>query len=1037
MKRKISLKTLLVFGLAAIALTSCVKTNNKPTTTIIEETTLSANKYYESNNFILRADENNNKLENILIYSSTYNLGVYIRPLIENNKFKSVFVINTNISKYGDDLKYIDKTTGYSPILDLAITGIDNIYVTKPLSIKLEDNKINLLFNNKTCVINLDGSIDKEFDNFNLKLSSKFNDDILNDNEKEITLNKDLFHYKKDETEYKLEINNNTINRYIDDKDDNILGASDVTFTLNDDLTIKSSTSSYGVSQYTYSDDKKTIKVKRIVNDEQSFSYKSNQDELPNIPSITLLNISTCTFDDNYRLINTKSAMGLDENTLFDEYETSISYNDDNNYNEIIDSNHFSKTKLLYQYDEKGYITSSDYYSLNDTNQELISQELYEYDSTYNLSNYNKKKNNIIIESATQTVNKYNYHISHFYYDNNGSLITADSKRYDETYDKKGRLVEHIEYKKNNFDMQDYKLNYNYLTEDGYNIIEITQMNYNSYYFVNHHKTIYKTKENDNITEYYEYNSSLDKFILSSSLEEIIIDSLTKKIETKYELPKGEEFPIKSECIINETKDNYKTTSTIYYDEKGYENSGEKNEIYLDNNGYTLCENDYIYDKNINEFLLDESKVFFNNSNLVRERITYTYYNSYLTGHDSPRNIKEYIKEEYILNDNKTSTLINKSTYICYLEPSINIGYQVENIKNLYKYTYDDNYNNTSIDLEKYEDGSLKYHQITNYSYTNNNLTGSLEIRYDINSKVIYVEEKLKINDKYKVVNKKDLINGELKDLCKSDFNYNNTFKKYEEFTYSNETHLLTDYYITNYDDNGNFLDKTSYQYDENNKIINKKEYILINGEEKVLNEYKVFDDFDYYSDILLYKIREYDENGILIGYKTHNYYNKQCSYYEYICNNGSERGLEIYNELIYLDQNLNPTYIYVFSHLDSRKILNITAHYEIRNGERILTRQYFYNDNHQTIRWVYSYMNKNKDYFDYIVDVTYEDEVATSVVRYQNDIENNTYTKYYLDEEYLTNSSVWYLDEYTYYYSTSDEPQTGNLSVSDVCNMN
>lgn len=170
MKTKHLLKSFLIVSIAALTFVACGKKNNKTskktTNQVVstssnddnnnnnnnnvapEDKKLAANKYYMSDEgFIVRADATDNKLENLLIYSVLGN-AVYVRPYIENNKFKALSVV-TDVDSYKTDNSkpaalYLTKTEGYAPIAEVKVAALGEYDTTKPIFAKLSDDKINL-----------------------------------------------------------------------------------------------------------------------------------------------------------------------------------------------------------------------------------------------------------------------------------------------------------------------------------------------------------------------------------------------------------------------------------------------------------------------------------------------------------------------------------------------------------------------------------------------------------------------------------------------------------------------------------------------------------------------------------------------------------------------------------------------------------------------------------------------------------------------------------------------------------------------------
>ena len=530
MKKKIALKTILLATSFVFILGSCSKKNKEnnddKTSTVITSTdttsgdintsttpggntsttttddvidySLDANQFYISNdnNKIIKSFADQNELKTLTFFTK-YGQGIYLKPVIENNKFISVSVINTE--KYNDNdnelpLKYIGISSGYTKIFDFAVDNIEDVYVTKPLLLKLTNDNIELKLDDETYNFNIQGKINdndslnnidnKEYKYLSSSLTFTENGYTIETSSSDInvTIKANEFNYVDNLNLKALFFAEEFIDKVVNM--DYLNEAYELRLTVNDDYTIASSEldSNYfqSISRYTYSDDKKTV-------------TKITPNLFPSFDNIFATTQTTTTtsndsyddtdvynYDDNYNLTSYNSTyyMGTSPNTDTTTYE----YNDDLSLKEIkIVSEYNDYNRLIkYEYNDKNYLTRFKYGQLNNDQFEVMELDEYTYDDNNKLTNFDVYYNDKKTYSIEEKLEGLKYTKTSIHYNSDGTINNRSSHKTEINYYEDGRINEIINYQYD-ITVPSIKYIYNYSSSDEYSSIEevITQNYYN------------------------------------------------------------------------------------------------------------------------------------------------------------------------------------------------------------------------------------------------------------------------------------------------------------------------------------------------------------------------------------------------------------------------------------------------------------------------------------------------------------------------------------------------------------------------------
>lgn len=1059
MKKKIKLKTLLIAGTLAVALAGCTKTkiNPKtnptttptttdttpittgtdpiittgttpatttgvePTTTIIEDKVLVANTYYVSNNedFIVRADTLNNKLDTFRLLSLNLD-GVYVRPIIANNKFTNVSIVSDKSSLLlGTDIKYIGITNDFTSIADITMDSLSETSVTKPLAIKLSEDKIEFKFNNEIYSVNVDGSINEKVFT---KLDSNVNKFINNNDEFIISSNNDVYklsftkdEFKKENIDYTVGIKfeDDKITKYSKSNNFDPFSNYNYEYTLDNKLKplklILTNESPFGgdeTNNYNFSyslDENKILLESEIDNDNGNNPFGSMS-----IPSTI-----TIEFDENYKIISYINEQKIDDDFIISKRQTTITYNEDLTYNkiEVIDESFGDQetSSETFEYDSLGYLIKRISLSKRDN---IIYD--YIYDENHKLinckesdENYTYKEYKLEIDNNTST--EYTY-----YYNTDQSIDNNTSYKLISKYDSNGNIIEKTVYV--NLDSPYKKYNYSYTNDGEYFIFETIESRYDTNYslFKDYSKTVEKTKNNQVITEEFKYDNDLEKFLIDSTIQIDKTDSYTRTTKTEYELSDDETEAIICYKTIDEIGDIY-TISTKFNYNNGEISQGERITKYI----YSNEEQIETYNTNTNKFQITTITKYFPDTNLSEEKTEIYYFDD--------GDIKQRTYHKYILNPAESKIYSSEYTNISYTDD------KKEDLNSTTIYDYDNYFNMIRYESYSLRNGNFSEHEIYEGVYKNNERIRFTYSYYDENKNLTGLEMFAYVNNELKLVNNRKIINGEIKDTIRSIFNDNDTIKMMEEYKYDNSNNNISYLKITNYDDNGNYVSAIDYNYDNDGNITYQKEYVSFNNKEVVLNEYILVNEGVFAGQLMISEKYEFDEEGNPLNRTSY-------GYYSYSSVNQVISDFKTYENGVYVEQYYDMTYYNSnfeiisrihYSYKDKQGVLCPTRYYSTVNGEEILTKYIAYDNNTDEYSLkVDGTLSNNKEYFKYVIVITYGD--TTSVIRYQNNIENNTYTTYQLKNEYLDEEVTWKLDDYEDYYDKISDESSGIVTVED-----
>ncbi len=1108
MKTKHILKSFLIVSIAALTFVACGKkttktnkTTNKTTenktqittkskTTKAKTTTeakgkvLSANKFYLSNDekMIIKAFADNNKVSDLLIYS-TYGATAYIKPLIENNKFKALSIVdNSGYSIYNKDSFYLKGYTDFVPIMDVLVTSIYDGYVavSKPLYVKMSDDLITVKFNDKTYSINLDGSInEKEFNeitsSFNpTSITTSLDNDILkvNSNGVTATLSNDICSTKAKYSSVDLKFNNGQIVKIVDADNPNYDRT--VTLTLNNDLsvnTIKKELEFQTVLQtYTYSNDYKTITINETeLYDDENGSIFAPKGKISAMPFDYLY---TLEYDNYFRIASSKEKVSI-EDFVFYESESIYTYNNSGYLatETSLQSGSSNNYKYVYDYNNDGYVTKIDYYNLKDEDN-IESTNYYEYDKNNRLIKYRYK----------YTVEDYDREVYEAIYDNSSvtykiarysskDVINYGFKEYREL-DKYGRITNSIYYKNVESDTPSYQYLYTYSKENGYDVVVEIYKTYDSETntFVNVSRDTTKTKGNKTIVLADEFMSEINDFVLS----EIVTKENKNGVECEnteyYDYDTTTYEPFIRTANYTEKFNEYNMRQQVYYND-GVITSGRKE---VNDKNYSEI---YFYNTKIKDFSI-ESKNEILDSNVARET-QYTYVDDVLS-----------TKIETTKKSVTSQELTTKVLRIAYYEDGS------EKIKEVQEYEYDDNNNVTGDFFERYENGVLLKKETREKTFTDFNKTstsvekkydkdglyytqnivwtydddercisscyetiekekpyskelyefeydGSTKLyetttRFDENNNITYSMKYLYTN--YTVVFEKVLINGELKMVFESVLNDNYEVEYDVTYEYDDENGILVDS-ITTYYENDEIKAKIEHYYDENGSIIKIDEYYHINGFDKLAQEYELIDSSSLFEGQLkLTKKYTYDANGYVKTEELYTYFENYIRLQ--VTTKSGSTTTNKYKEFNYYDSNLNLILIEEYGHYSSAGDCWKTAEYRIIDGKMELIASYEYYTDSEILKNHKVSSLKDSLGLAYLIELTYDTEGnITSNTIYVNDLENNYYYTYHIKDELLSSSNDSTL--YNYYINgtldtncTLEEDTTvGTMTINGIIN--
>ncbi len=1065
-------------------ITTTNKTTKAKTTTEVKEKVLSANKFYLSNDekMIIKAFADNNKVSDLLIYS-TYGATAYIKPLIENNKFKALSIVdNTSYSIYNKDLFYLKGYNDFVPIMDVLITSIYDGYVavSKPLYVKMSDDLITVKFNDKTYSINLDGSInEKEFNeitsSFNpTSITTSLDNDILkvNSNGVTSTLSKDSCSTKTKYSSVDLKFNNGQIVKIVDADNPNYDRT--MTITLNDDLSVDTAKKEleYQTSllTYTYSSDYKTITIKETeLYDDTNATIFAPKGKMSAMPFDC---VYTLEYDNYFRIASSKEKVSI-EDIVYYESESIYTYNNKGYLaTETSSQNYGNNYKYVYDYNNDGYVTKIDYYNLNNGDN-VESTDYYEYDNNnrlikyifkYAVEDFDRQVYEAIYDNNTVT-----YKIANYY---RKDVIDNGFKEYREL-DNNGRVTNSTYYSNVESDTPSYQSLYTYSKENEYDVVVEIYKEYDSETnaLVNVSRDTTKTKGNKKIVLEDKFISEINDFVLS----EIITTEIKNGVECEttdyydYDTTTYEPF-IKSSAYSEESDEYYLHQQIHYYN--GVVSSGRRE---VNGKNYTEV---YFYNTTFNDFSIESKDETLDNN--VTRKTQYTYTNDVLS-----------TKIETTKKSVNSQELTLKELKISYTDEGS------EKVRVLDEFEYDDKNNVTNKLYERYEYGELKEKSTLEKTFTSSNkISTSIEKKYDANglyytqnientynsdgkcirtccetietgepySKELHeyefdgstmIYETMSYRDendnviysiKYLCSNysitilEKELINGELKVVFETILNDSNEIDYTIKYEYSDETGALVDT-ISYYYSDGEKASKT-IQYYENGNVIKKEEYDKTTWGELLTNVYEIIGSSSTLFEGQLKVTEEYtyNSNGNIISEKLYNYV--QDSIQWVLTTKYGNAITNIYQEIDLYDSDLNLVYITEYGHYSSAGDCLKTAEYEIIDDKKELIISYEYYGETKTIKCVKLSSLKYGLGLEFLIEVTYDEEGnITSNTIYVNDLDNNFYYTYHIKDTLLNNSNVSSL--YSYYKNNTldtnctleEDTTTGTMTINGIIN--
>ena len=1086
MKTKHLLKSFLIVSIAALTFVACGKKDNKTskktTNQVVstssnnnnnnnnnvtpEDKKLAANKYYMSNEgFIVRADATDNKLENLLIYSVLGN-AVYVRPYIENNKFKALSVVTDVDSYITNDSKpaafYLTKTDGYAPIAEIKVATLGAYDSTKPIFAKLSDDKIEFKYDDTSYIVNLDGSIDEglaeltrgkmnilgntiSFNNGNLSVSGEL--------KYTAKLTKDSFEYKGESYTKVINYSEGKITKTFKIESSPIDCSWEI--ELNNNLSVKKVTNdsflNNTITNYSYSDDFKTITVRDEVQSTSPFFAPSQNAPIGGTPIgfLTSNEEKIYRYDDNFRLTYYGSIETLGQSSSNEDYKKRTF--DDDGYCTILEAksdDYYEKT--VYSYDTNHYLTKETISSKHNEQDEYEANKTieYGYDSNHNLIKYALKMagEDFNRDECEKTFGDNSYTVTKKAFDSNQELNTLNSYKYSVELNEDGLVTRMVAYA-NDLVTPNVEYIYSYTTENNVGIETVLENYYdteNSNYEPSK-KTVIETTDAKIITYEYDYNYYKQDYSLNY-IEKVTISENCTKTETTYYTTGSNYEDIIDEIEIIEKGSNYKIEAYLEYS-NGEPVYGEKDETR--ENSLTH----YTYDTNKEDFLIYTYTEYFEGTKVSKVVRTY-YYND----NDGSKTTSK--EEIYILKPNGTDKVIKEETHINYANDEYD-GKQITT------YTYDDNYKctlevknkyNSNEELIEnssktydtngnvlesittyYENGNkhLEYKRV--YQYEGNNLIDNLFTtwedgdytyksheqyfysdsnerirtiteRYDDYSTLTYYKEVKLYNGENITVLEKSIHNNGLAVVYETKFNEDDSIKETITNEYGYSTGLLTKSTTTSYDKD---LKDTETVIVYTDGVATKKEiYKYFGDTKKKIEVYEIESFFTFTNELTLTEEYIYDENGVIQSSITYVYYfanrkiQKTTSYYS---NNGSNL-VNMKDDYYYYSNNGELIVHEVWNNYDSNAGTGITERYEYHDGIEYLQRKVEYYDNFNKkldIRGE-SFDDETKT-FSYIFVAKYdEDKNVTSMKMYLNDFENNSYHAFKVNDDCENAEGYW-----------------------------
>lgn len=1088
MKTKHLLKSFLIVSIAALTFVACGKKNNKTskktTNQVVstssnddnnnnnnnnvapEDKKLAANKYYMSDEgFIVRADATDNKLENLLIYSVLGN-AVYVRPYIENNKFKALSVV-TDVDSYKTDNSkpaalYLTKTEGYAPIAEVKVAALGEYDTTKPIFAKLSDDKIEFKYDDASYIVNLDGSIDEglvELTRGKMNIlgnTISFNNGSLSvSGELKYTakLTKNSFEYKGESYTKGINFSEGKITKTFKIESSPIDCSWEI--DLNNDFTVKKVVSKAFLSDkttnYSYSDDFKTITA---IDEVQSTPFFAPSQSAP--IGGTPISLSTSDkkviyeYDDNFRLTYHGIIEDLGLGLSFEDYEKRTF--DDDGYCTILEAksdDYYEKT--VYSYDTNHYLTKETISSKHNEQDEYEANKTieYGYDGNHNLIKYALKMagEDFNRDECEKTFGNNSYTLTKKAFDSNQELNSLNSYKYTVELNEDGSVSRMVAYA-NDLVTPNVEYIYTYTTENNVSIETVLENYYdteNSNYEPSK-KTVIESTDAKIITYESDYNYYKQDYSLNY-IEEVTISENCTKTETTYYTTGSNYEDIIDEKEITEKGSDYKIETYLEYS-NGEPVYGEKDETR--ENSLTH----YTYDTNKKDFLIETYTEYFEGTEVKKVYRTYSYTtdSSMLNYHEevfilkangTDKIIKEESTVEYendVANKKEVTTYTYDNNYKCTLRV-MNVYNSNNELTKCESYTYDENGNTTEKTVTEYEngnkvseyktvneyvennrvdylyttweDGEFVYKEHIQYLYSNSNeLIRTIKNCYENYTDVTYYREVMKYGGEEIVVLEKHTFAGSLLTVYETKFNDDDSIKETITNEYSYNTGKLTKSTTTSYDKD---LKDTEIVIEYTDGVATKKEIYRYFGDTKKKTEvYEIESFFTFTNELTLTEEYFYDENGvkqssITYVYYFSNSYNKIQKTTSYYSNNGLNLA-SVKDDNYYYNNNGVLTSHEVWDIYDPNAGTGITERYEYHDGEAYLQRKVGYYDifNKKLDIRGESFDDETKT-FSYIFVAKYDDEKnVTSMRLYINDFENNSYHAFKVNDGCESAEGYW-----------------------------
>lgn len=996
MEKKNIFKSLLLVSVAALALVACKKagsTTKKTTTgnktqivTTSNKTTKTTNKTTEKNNttkeaivdtyskcytmgddFFVKLDVEEKKLTNIIL-SSGVGYCLYLKPVIENNKYVSLQAINPINDEPGlnPSYKLIKNSDTASQLTsfqrnELSKTNektnaYSSVSYDANLCVKLNDEKITLYFNGNTYEFNMDGTTNKKleeitatptnvFDYFNAKFENDVLETACTFGEFKITLKKDSFilnYAGYDSCKMNILDNSIKITNYYSEYGGPVIALDDLTYTLDNDLNLIKETSyieELGIKEittYTYSSDKNQATL--------NYSTEYENGNVSNKKDYDLL-----TYDEYSRLIKKESYTDNDgviklSNNIEYTYDdfgrtTSCTKNNNKTIYEYDDNNHLIKT--TYQEKDGPEFVTKKYVLYEYTNNKLSGAKYYDYvsiDTSYLTRSvheeYDEFGNLLLYENiVADGLNNYSTDtfIIEYKYDSNNRLINVK--------------IHGIKSEGNPFYLA-FEHNYTYSIEDNFNVVTDEKITYNTSEEIDH-KLKEITKENDTTKIWQELHYN------GSGYSIYIEETTTNKGNGIYERNK------------------------VYFYDNGSKNYGETTTYNLKNYPKSALEDRNIYEQ------LQTYSIFFRYNGDTKVTTGEIYYNEY--GYAN-KDIDYSYDDEGRITRVVTTELVPSDNF--YMSKKIN-------------------------EITEYYDYDEKIYEVEKIEYfVDEELLKSEETKkYDLDTKELIETETIT----YELVGT-DSIKQTKKETIQIDKeNHTKTTSLYT-YTDYNGTPLILTYTITVLNTTSNKAETKNYEciYNESrNALLRVVEYEYNNSLDKWLpyREYLDLDNIDgdplveyFYKDNKLYSKEYYSFDEYTHETKT-----------EYFDSEGKLIAREIEEKDYYEGKLYEINYLkdIILGDDDYDNYIEIKK-YNVINDELYLYHKLELDDNNNKLYLICGSFNESKKAMDYVDVIIYDENGNnSSVTRYVNDFESNTHSTYTLKDEYI---SEYEPDYYEYY---------------------